>query len=374
MKVLMNAVSARSGGIATYTRNMIMTLGKQGIDARIAVPPNLAPVDTAVTINVDIGRYGPWQRLYWDQAVWRRTVRSENPDILFSSANFGLLNSPVRQLLLVREGGLFNPYYLQHVFPKFRPRTRKIHAMRRRLMLMSVRQADVVMFPSETLRDWVARWEPRVMERAVINSYGINLARFTPRTEDGIDRASPLRVTYVSVYYPHKDPMTFAKAIAIVRAQGRDVTGRLTMDRKDFGPWPDSMDEYRALQDHEARGDIVLGSIDSQALSATYDESDIFVFPSLSETFGFPLVEAMASGVPVIAADTLTNREVCGPAALYFPPSDAATLADRINQLGARPDLYRWLRDEGLARAHRLFGWKSHLERLVGIFSNMVRH
>jgi glycosyltransferase involved in cell wall biosynthesis len=370
----MNAVSARSGGIATYTRNMIMTLGKEGVEARIAVPPNLAPVDPAVTINVDVGRYSPWRRFYWEQAVWRRTVNSEKPDILFSSANFGLLNSSVRQLLLVREGGLFNPYYLKHVFPQFSSRTRKMHAMRRRLMLMSVRQAEVVMFPSETLRDWVARWEPRVMERAVINSYGINLARFTPRKADGIDRASPLRVTYVSVYYPHKDPMTFAKAVAIVRSQGRDVVGRLTMDRKDFGPWPDSMPEYQALKDHEARGDIVLGSIDSQALSATYEASDISVFPSLSETFGFPLVEAMASGVPVIAADTLTNREVCGPAALYFPPSDAAALADRINQLDARPDLYRWLRDEGLARAHRQFGWKSHLDRLVGIFSGMVRH
>jgi glycosyltransferase involved in cell wall biosynthesis len=373
MKVLMNAISARRGGIATYTRNMIATLPREGVDAKIAVPPDLASTDPSATIAVEIGRYGAVRRFFWDQMVWRRTVEAEKPDVLFSSANFGLLNSPVRQLLLMREGGLFNPYYLDHVFPTLRFRTQQLHRLRRRLMQMSIRHADAVMFPSATLRDWVARFEPSVMARAVVNSYGINLDRFTPRDDAPPGGQTPLRVLYVSVYYPHKDPLTFARAISILRSRGRAAVGRITMDRDEFGPWPNRIDEYEALLKHQSDGDVTLGSVNSQALPALYSASDIFVFPSISETFGFPLVEAMASGVPVIAADTLINREVCGPAALYFPPQDAGLLAERINDLAERRDLYQWLRIEGLKRARERYSWNAHLGRLVGIFRNMVR-
>jgi glycosyltransferase involved in cell wall biosynthesis len=341
--------------------------------AKIAVPPDLASTDPSATIAVEIGRYGAMRRFFWDQVVWRRTVYVEKPDVLFSSANFGLLNSPVRQLLLMREGGLFNPYYLDHVFPNLRLRTRQLHRLRRRLMQTSIRHADAVMFPSATLRDWVARFEPGVMPRAVVNSYGINLDRFIPREESQAGCGTPVRLLYVSVYYPHKDPLTFARAIAILRSRGREATGRITMDRHEFGPWPNRIEEYETLLEHQRRGDITLGSVDSHALPSLYSASDIFVFPSISETFGFPLVEAMASGVPVIAADTLINREVCGPAALYFPPGEPAILAERINDLAERPELYRWLQSEGLQRARQRYSWNAHLTRLVGIFRKMVQ-
>jgi glycosyltransferase involved in cell wall biosynthesis len=369
----MNAISARRGGIATYTRNMIATLPRQGLDAKIAVPPDLASTDPSATIAVEIGRYGAMRRFFWDQVVWRRAVYVEKPDVLFSSANFGLLNSPVRQLLLMREGGLFNPYYLDHVFPNLRFRTRQLHRLRRRLMQTSIRHADAVMFPSATLRDWVARFEPGVIPRAVVNSYGINLDRFIPRQDSQAGSGTAIRLLYVSVYYPHKDPLTFARAISILRSRGRDAIGRITMDRNEFGPWPNRIEEYEALLEHQRRGDITLGSINSQALPSLYAASDIFVFPSISETFGFPLVEAMASGVPVIAADTLINREVCGPAALYFPPQEPAMLAERINDLAERPELYRWLQSEGLQRARQRYSWNAHLTRLVGIFKKMVQ-
>ena len=102
-----------------------------------------------------------------------------------------------------------------------------------------------------------------------------------------------------------------------------------------------------------------------------YQTYDIFVFPSVSETFGFPLVEAMASGLPVIASDTLTNREICGPTALYYPPFDAEALAQRIQELRARPDLYRWLSEKGVERARLRFNLADHFDRLVTILERL---
>ncbi|MDC0033962.1 glycosyltransferase, partial [Alphaproteobacteria bacterium] len=102
-----------------------------------------------------------------------------------------------------------------------------------------------------------------------------------------------------------------------------------------------------------------------------YGSNDIFVFPSVSETFGFPLVEAMACGLPIIAADTLTNREICGQAALYFPPSDATALAGSIKELRTRPALYGWMRDTGIRRANSRFNLVDHFNRLVTVLGEM---
>src|SRR5512146_1422846 len=85
--------------------------------------------------------------------------------------------------------------------------------LRRQMMLRSIRAATAVMFPSETLRDWVFSFCPDVANRGIVNSYGVDLSRFwskqlAPPAADG-----PLRLLYVSVYYPHKDPQTLLEAV-----------------------------------------------------------------------------------------------------------------------------------------------------------------
>ena len=81
--------------------------------------------------------------------------------------------------------------------------------------------------------------------------------------------------------------------------------------------------------------------------------ADIAVIPSRWEGFGLVAVEAMASGVPVIASDIPALREVVGDAALLVPPSDPMALADAIRRLAADADLRRALSEAGLARVRR---------------------
>ncbi len=75
------------------------------------------------------------------------------------------------------------------------------------------------------------------------------------------------------------------------------------------------------------------GNKDAAGISALYDTLDIFAFPSLVESFGFPLVEAMAKGLPVVAADTASNREVAGNAGSYFSPFDSEALATMLGRI-----------------------------------------
>jgi len=95
MKILINAISAKRGGIVTYTENLIDSLSRNNVQARFAVPIEMAERIGKNTIGIRASDFGPFPRLIWEQTVWRRLVARETPDVLFSSANFGLINCPV---------------------------------------------------------------------------------------------------------------------------------------------------------------------------------------------------------------------------------------------------------------------------------------
>jgi len=126
------------------------------------------------------------------------------------------------------------------------------------------------------------------------------------------------------------------------------------------------------VNDAAQRGIVSLGNYKYEALPELYRSQDVFVFPSVSETFGHPMAEAMSSGLPVVAADTPVNREICGDAALYFEPFSVTKLADCIQQLDSDKKLRESLPKIGRQRALEKFGWEDHVDRLIETMENML--
>lgn len=99
-----------------------------------------------------------------------------------------------------------------------------------------------------------------------------------------------------------------------------------------------------------------LGSVPAEDLPALYNLARAFVFPSLYEGFGLPVLEALACGTPVVCADAASLPEVAGPAALLVAPGDAEALAEALVQVLDDEDLRGRLREAGLRRA-AAFTW-----------------
>jgi glycosyltransferase involved in cell wall biosynthesis len=90
----------------------------------------------------------------------------------------------------------------------------------------------------------------------------------------------------------------------------------------------------------------------------------IYVTPAYIETFAHPLVEAMASGLPVVASDLAVHREICGEAAVYFPRFSAEGLAETVARIARSRENLRGMVSVGRERSLQ-FSWKRHVEEIL---------
>lgn len=116
---------------------------------------------------------------------------------------------------------------------------------------------------------------------------------------------------------------------------------------------------------------ITLGNVTNDQLNALYGRAACLLFPSLQEGFGWPVLEAMSAGCPVVCSDRASLPEVGGEAAVYFDPADEASATCQLATLLAEPTMTREFRIRaGLEQAGR-FNTHDMLQQLVGHYQKL---
>lgn len=225
----------------------------------------------------------------------------------------------------------------------------------------SIRRADAVTVPSRFVRAELPQRFPDIPpERVHAVAWGVDEAfRERPRDEARLALAHlrlPERyVLFVGTLEPRKNLRTLLAAWRRLVQAGNAagdlvIAGRLGWD---FAPLLEEM-ATPAL----ARRVHRLGYVAQHDLPALYAAADAFVYPSLEEGFGFPPLEAMACGIPVVASDRSALAENLAGAALLVPPTDDVALAAAIARVQQDAALRADLRDRGLERAV-CFHWRA---------------
>jgi alpha-1,3-rhamnosyl/mannosyltransferase len=172
-------------------------------------------------------------------------------------------------------------------------------------------------------------------------------------------------VLYIGSNKPHKNLMSLVEAWRMVRGRDHGARPQLAI----AGPWDD---RYAAPQQRaEALGlrDAIrwLGPAPDADLPALYAAATLFVFPSLYEGFGLPVLEAMACATPVVCSDRSSLPEVAGDAALLIDPHDRVRLAATIEQVLGDDGLRQGMRERGLKRAGQ-FTWEQTAKRTLDVY------
>lgn len=263
------------------------------------------------------------------------------------------------------------------VIPLLLPETFTLrHRLVARTALARIRRrVDLAIVPSRAVKDDVVQRLGLSDDRVVVTPEACE-PRFRPATAQAIQEAAaryrlpPRYLLAVGVQDPRKNLAALLRAFARLRQSGGvDAELHLVLAGARGGLDAPLVRTVRSL----GLEPVVRfpGFIDDDDLPAVYSGAALFVFPSLYEGFGLPVLEAMACGVPVVASDAASLPEVAGDAAMLVAPRDVDGLAAAIAQ-GLRDDgLRKRLRAAGLARA-RQFSWKTTARQTLDAYASLV--
>lgn len=116
---------------------------------------------------------------------------------------------------------------------------------------------------------------------------------------------------------------------------------------------------------------ILTGILPNEVLHQYYSSAVAFVFPSLKEGFGMPILEAMAAGVPVLVSDIQVFHEVAGDAALYFDPHRIDDIAAKLKKI-ITPETSILLRKRGTERI-ALFSWDKAATEMANVYRKILK-
>jgi len=383
--LLINALAASAGGGLTYIRNVVPHLAKKKemratvlLDARLArelqAAPNIALLARTSSSNTAV-------RFCAEQWIVPDHVRQSKADILLSTGNFALLNSPVPQILLSRNALYTSRDFYSDLRSRDDYRLWLDTQVKGALARASIRIADRVVAPSEAFAEELRRWTGcpvmAIHHGFDRNAFVAEKSPLSPELQEKLDSArDALRLLFVSHYNYYRNFETLIRAVPWIqqRIGSRRVVLFLTCRLAEgANPGAYRADSAAALVRELGISDNIVefGAVPYGRLHHVYQAAHIYVSPAYAESFAHPLVEAMSSAVPVVASDLPVHREICGAAALYFDRFSPRGLAERVAEIASSPQLAERLSKAGVERAS-VFSWKKHVDEIVALAEGLV--
>ncbi|GAA4319387.1 glycosyltransferase family 1 protein [Compostibacter hankyongensis] len=178
---------------------------------------------------------------------------------------------------------------------------------------------------------------------------------------------------FVGNVKPHKNLKRFLKAYLLLDNSIKDKYKIVVVGKKSGFITGDPLLHKQVAEDRVLSSNIIFtGFVAEEDMDTIYGHASLFVFPSLYEGFGFPPLEAMVNGCPVVVSDTASLPEVCGEAALYFNPYDVYDIRDKIDRVLKDHDLREKLIEKGRDRV-RKFTWEASSRKHVELLRSLIR-
>ena len=351
-------------GVGYYTEHLLQHLAREVVNTgdEIVVVSN-KPIDTEAPlpphVRVHAGHRFP-VRIGWMQLRAASALGALQPAVAHFTNGMIPIGSPVATVVTVHDMSL-------RLYPNCHPVRRIL--LNRPLLRVAIQCASAIVTVSNSARRDLLRLHGVPADRVAVVHEAASPA-FRPITDRallGDMRARyglPRRfMLYVGTIEPRKNLMRLMSAFAEARRAG--IAQHLVC----VGPYGWSS---RDLTGHIERLGIdrvvhFTGYLPFEHLPAIYNLGDFFVFPSLYEGFGLPVVEAMACGLPVLTSSTSSLGEIAADAAETIDPLDTAALTDAIVRLATDADLRQARSESGLRRA-RSFSWSQTARDMLAVY------
>ncbi len=277
-----------------------------------------------------------------------------------------LLSSPFSSVRLITTVFDLNPYHNPNKSP------REVALMESNLKPLMDRLDRIIVLSENGKKDLVHFWKVRA-EKVIPIPLGVDPARFScPLRRGEVDRArrqygiTSKYILYVGGIDWNKNLVTLLEAYKLFRLDS-PAPYELVLVGNHFQN-PKALPEN--IKKGLGPGVKLTGFVPVKDLVALYQGAEIFVFPSIHEGFGLPVVEAMACGTPVVAFKSSCLPEVIGDAGLLVEPCHASALKEAMLNLVTNEHLYSTLKSRGLARS-REFTWTRTARCTLDVYTSV---
>ncbi|MBB2148419.1 glycosyltransferase family 4 protein [Pedobacter gandavensis] len=303
----------------------------------------------------------------WEQLTLPAEVKKDNLDFLHSTCNTSALRLSVPMMLTLHDiiylektdfkGTAYQNFgnlYRRFVVPKIVDKSKLI-------ITVSNFERNVILNKLDLPKDKV-----KVIYNAVSPKFNTDYAAERLAEFRKAHQLPSDFILFLGNTAPKKNTLNVIKAYAEYKAEVPDGLPIVILDY-------DQKLVFELLMKmgkQELEKDFIFpGYIASEEMPLLYNISRLFLYPSLRESFGLPLLEAMACGVPVITSNTSSMPEVAGDAALFVDPLDYHQIKDKIIKILNDATLEAQLKEKGLKRAAE-FTWKSAAMQLLDLYKN----
>jgi len=352
-------VGQKPTGLATYAINLLNHFPATGfsiLEPSFAQPilsssesQTIRRIPIPSNMSADDGKKGHFNRLRWTQFQLPRFYQKFQANLLFSPIPEAPLWAGCRSVVMVHDLiPLRYPNWRSPLYPYFRFYLPQVLRQAQHILCNSTATASEVM-----------------------DFFGIAHSRITPiplayDAENFRPLGTPSGNYFVHLgrHDPHKNVGRIIQALAQLQGENPPELWLVGPEDSRYAP------ALKAQAEELGVGDRLkfLGYVPYGELPQIIGGAIALVFPSLWEGFGFPVLEAMACGTPVITSTTSALPEVAGDAAILVDPLNVAEMAAAMTTLATDSQAWHQLRAAGLARAQQ-FSWSQTAQRTVDVLA-----
>jgi glycosyltransferase involved in cell wall biosynthesis len=373
MRIGLNAqiVSRANAGVATYASNVIRDLmllesrhefyvfGSQEFLSDLDSPRvKLLPTSTRVK--------GSWRRILWEQSVLPIKARRHGVEMMYYPDHTGpLIKKTCPVVITIHDLA----YLAEPQTFAMKNRMYKSFAVRR-----SARLADKIIVVSEATKKECLRWLDIPESKLCVIYNGIDACFRRIEDHDTLETtrkkfALPKKfILFVGTLEPRKNVSGLIQAYAALKKKQRLEHDLVIVGGKGW-----LYSEIFATVHNLALTNEVkfLGYVAQDDVVALYNLAEVFVYPSIYEGFGFPPLEAMACGCPVVTSNRSSLPEVVGDAAMLVDCRDPNALADGIYRVASDENCRSHLKEKGMERV-KLFDWQKAARQILQVFDEVA--
>ena len=308
---------------------------------------------------------------FWEQIALPKAAKKYGCDILHCTSNTAPLFTPIPLVVTLHDIIYMESSYMKILTGSGSGYQRFGNAYRKVVVPGIIRKSRKIITVSDFERDRIAKYfgmgdDTRL--KAVYNGVGDRFRRIEDKDELKRVKDKYHLPDHFFFFLGNTDPKKNTKGTLKAFSDFLKQTGsdfKLVMLDYDMNELQKTVEE---IGDRKLTDRIVLtGYVVNTDLPAIYNQSELFLYPSLRESFGLPMLEAMACGVPVITSNTSSMPEVAGEAALILDPFRPEEITAAMIRLIDDQSLRSELISKGLIQAAK-FSWRAMAENVLEIY------